>query len=69
MCKGSGGVAMLIKDSLLNFYGVRLNDNDYEGILGVELKIMKLMILFRYIVVTCHRFTCPTQTLPIALVI
>ena len=29
---------MLIKDSLLNFYGIKLIDDDCEGILGVELK-------------------------------
>ena len=28
----------MIKDILLNFYGVKLIDNDCEGILGVELK-------------------------------
>ena len=36
--KGSGGVAILIRTSLLRYYGVKLIDKECEGILAVELK-------------------------------
>ena len=36
--KGSGGVAILVKDSLLSDHGVTLIDKECEGILGIELK-------------------------------
>ena len=36
--KGSGGVAILVKDYLLQSFQVRLFDKSQNGIIGVELK-------------------------------
>ena len=36
--KGSGGVAILVKDYLLQSFQVRLVDNSQNGIIGIELK-------------------------------
>ena len=35
---GSGGVAILVKDYLLQSYQVRLVDKSQNGIIGIELK-------------------------------
>ena len=36
--KGSGGVAILVNDSLFSDHGVTIIDNECEGILGIEVK-------------------------------
>ena len=42
--KGSGGVGVLIRDSVLCEYCVNQIDNKCDGILGVELKIRSLVM-------------------------
>ena len=37
-CKGSGGVALLVKDYLLQKHSLNLVDDNCEGIIGIELK-------------------------------
>ncbi len=50
--RGSGGVAILINDSTMNEYKLRLADTLYEGILGVEFthKISE----FKFLIYVCY---------------